>query len=450
MNAFRWLLVAGLLVAPCAHALILVGTGNKPVSDRHWPTGAVEVANLPTRIGWWEGPPFGGGQWHFEYAGDTAAFQQAIDTFAKIQAPALDLFVHDEGKNSFALKTNRLDWTFVIWDPRNWSNLYGGGKVLFSDDPNAGKPMPPPRLDLYLGGSDIDFSRIVVPKNITVHDERASAAGVDISGGSVFVATISNALTRAPLPGARLIVRERSDRFSTNVVTDINGVARVNGIPLGGYQLSAAADGFVEVPAGWFDLSAHSYKKVSAALAPARTLAGKLVDESGRGVPGVSLIAANTLLPSGAPYSPLNKPGATTDSAGRFVLDGLPPGRVQIWLRATNYFAPHTFDYHAVPGEEVSILVKATGSLRVQVRDAVGNGAAANISVEPREGRGHGKWSASANLTTEGSLFHAVHPGTYVVTVHNTHLTETVTVLPNETSEVTIDLPAEKKAPAQK
>lgn len=45
-----------------ASALIIGGTGNKPVRDAGWPRGAVDVANLKTRIAWWEGPPFGGGQ----------------------------------------------------------------------------------------------------------------------------------------------------------------------------------------------------------------------------------------------------------------------------------------------------------------------------------------------------------------------------------------------------
>src|SRR5690348_10971881 len=75
-----------LLIQP-SQALILVGTGNGPVSDPGWPTNALEVANQKSRIGWWEGPPFGGGEWHFEYVGDATAFQQSLDAFAKIQSP---------------------------------------------------------------------------------------------------------------------------------------------------------------------------------------------------------------------------------------------------------------------------------------------------------------------------------------------------------------------------
>ena len=66
------------LVSP-ATALIMSGHGNDPVRDSNWPAGALAVANLKTRIGWWEGPPFGGGRYVFEYQGDNKALQEAID-----------------------------------------------------------------------------------------------------------------------------------------------------------------------------------------------------------------------------------------------------------------------------------------------------------------------------------------------------------------------------------
>src|SRR5215472_3047808 len=75
----------------CA-ALITGGWGNDPVQDAGWPNGALEVANLKSRVGWWEGPPFGGGMYCFLYREkDAAAFNQALAAFAKIKSRKLEL-----------------------------------------------------------------------------------------------------------------------------------------------------------------------------------------------------------------------------------------------------------------------------------------------------------------------------------------------------------------------
>ena len=51
-----------LLQPGATFALIMTGKG-EPVTDAGWPAGALAVANLKSRLGWWEGPPFGGGEW---------------------------------------------------------------------------------------------------------------------------------------------------------------------------------------------------------------------------------------------------------------------------------------------------------------------------------------------------------------------------------------------------
>src|SRR3954471_7446904 len=116
-----------LTFAAPALALITVGKGNDPVKDNNWPAGALDVANLKTRVAWMEGPPFGGGQHTFLYKGDTTVFQAALDAFAKIKAPALELYVHEGPNESFVLKDDKdpkadatFDWSFTVWNPENW------------------------------------------------------------------------------------------------------------------------------------------------------------------------------------------------------------------------------------------------------------------------------------------------------------------------------------------
>src|SRR5262249_2376548 len=100
--------LALLAFSTAALGLIVVGRGNDPVKDSNWPAGSVDLANLKTRVGWWEGPPFGGGQYQFLYRGDTAAFQEALDLFGNIRAPELRVHIH-EGRSENIFLQDRKD-----------------------------------------------------------------------------------------------------------------------------------------------------------------------------------------------------------------------------------------------------------------------------------------------------------------------------------------------------
>src|SRR5687767_3557130 len=102
-------------------ALISVG-GDGPVSLPNTPAGSEKLANLPSRFSYWEGAPFGGGNYHFEYAGDTAEFQTTLDTFAAIEAPRLELYVYDGGTTS-TFSGRRQQWEFEIWNAENFFRL---------------------------------------------------------------------------------------------------------------------------------------------------------------------------------------------------------------------------------------------------------------------------------------------------------------------------------------
>ena len=86
-RAAATILVAAAIAAfpfQAAVALITGGEGNTPVADPGWPKGAAAIFNNPARIAWWEGPPFGGGQWHAECRGDAKALNAVLADFAKL------------------------------------------------------------------------------------------------------------------------------------------------------------------------------------------------------------------------------------------------------------------------------------------------------------------------------------------------------------------------------
>jgi hypothetical protein len=165
----------GLLMVVRANALIVSATGN-PTYTNGWPEGVTAVSNLKSCVGWWEGPPFGGGESHILFRGDTAAFTQALTNFAAIRAPALDLVIHDGVKHDQFLETN-VDWELVVWNPESWNQRYNStneaNQSFFAKDPNFHKPVPAPCLDVYISSGGVDLEKIKIPDNLHVRDERA-------------------------------------------------------------------------------------------------------------------------------------------------------------------------------------------------------------------------------------------------------------------------------------
>lgn len=190
--------------------------GNKPTKDRNWPQGTLALANMKIRLGWWEGPPFGGGQTHFLYRGKTEDFAKALGHFGRIVAPRKELIIRDGKKYSFWLKekdkpeAHRIDWRFIVWTPDNWYRLYNNPTSTFMADtvPHFRKPVDPPRLEVYLNGS-IDWSKISVPKGLTVIDQRLASNGFDTSDGAVLRATVFDMQSSKPIENAKLVLEPR-------------------------------------------------------------------------------------------------------------------------------------------------------------------------------------------------------------------------------------------------
>src|SRR5947209_5939310 len=120
------------VTSPEAFALIVGGEGNTPVDDPGWPAGAAAVFNVTSRIAWWEGPPFGGGQWHAECRGDAQALSAVLADFAKLDVKSKRVVLHDGVGRSFWLNPNnesakkaaaKMDWRFMVWQPANWQRL---------------------------------------------------------------------------------------------------------------------------------------------------------------------------------------------------------------------------------------------------------------------------------------------------------------------------------------
>ena len=143
------LLVLAMAAVPLreAWALITGGEGNKPLNDPGWPKGAAAIFDHPGRVAWWEGPPFGGGQWHAECRGNAGALNVVLADFARLDAKTKRAVVHDGVGHSFWLNPNRLP---AKRDAAGRLGLHGlAARQLGTAPQDARRPQPrrPRRLD---------------------------------------------------------------------------------------------------------------------------------------------------------------------------------------------------------------------------------------------------------------------------------------------------------------
>lgn len=421
--------VACLLLASApAQALIMVGKGNAPVRDQNWRAGAVDVANLKCRVGWWEGPPFGGGMWNFLYRGDTDTFNKALEAFAKIRAPSLELIVCDGPGESPFLKDDRdpkpnvrYDWDFLIWDVQSYYRLYGNPTSTFlSRAPDFRRPLPPPRINVFIGGGGaIEWDKVHVPDGIVVIDRRASAAGIKPGQGAVIAGNVFDMATSKPLADAKITVEQaRVNRGYKTIVTgksDAEGRFKIEKVPAGTYRVSVAAKGYASLVVGYKRLVADGYLRFDdVELAPQATVTGSVMDDAGKPIAGASVRLADTMGMNGQSYRLVKPARATTDAEGRFHIAGVPVGFGRVLCFAKGRHRPVS-ELRPVPAKGLTIRMSETGTIKGKVIGRRQKGGKIHVSVAP-EGDRIGKWGGAMQVKPDGTFqFDNVPAGTYVI-----------------------------------
>src|SRR5262245_53526490 len=208
-TGFLLILAAAIVAVPVqeAFALITGGVGNNPIGDPGWPNGAAAIFNVQARIAYWEGPPFGGGQWHAECRGDAKALSAVLADFAKLDVKNKRIVLHDGVGRSFWINPNnepakrddaKIDWVFMVWQPDNWKRL----RQLPTDlnPTEGGDPLdgPPSQIDVYTAGN-INWADVVVPKGLKIVDQRLEAHGFTTADGVVLEGKVTDMATKKPI-----------------------------------------------------------------------------------------------------------------------------------------------------------------------------------------------------------------------------------------------------------
>ena len=203
-----------------------------PILDHDFPAGTLKLANLPTRVSGdtWEGVNF-----QFIFAGNTAQFQTALDAFAAIDAPRLELHVYEGSIKSFPWTNYTVNWMFEVW---GGEKAIAGLSSIYRE--NITTPPPPPRLSVYLGqGSPIDWPAVHVPGKVTPIDHRVATSPWADSKWGVVHAKVFDMATSRTLPGAILEIGsyDSQHQFEALDSSTANGAgdAVIKEIPAGNF-----------------------------------------------------------------------------------------------------------------------------------------------------------------------------------------------------------------------
>jgi hypothetical protein len=152
-------------------------TSDEEISNQNWPEGAEAVFNFKGRVAFWDGPPLGGGHWHAECRGDAKQLSDVLAAFERIKAQDKRIVLHNGVGQSFWLNPNgdpakveaaKIDWTFAVWDKESWQRIMD---VKKAGDAPGDAMEPPVQIDVYTGGN-VNWKDVVVPKGLTVVDQR--------------------------------------------------------------------------------------------------------------------------------------------------------------------------------------------------------------------------------------------------------------------------------------
>ncbi|MHB1038173.1 MAG: carboxypeptidase regulatory-like domain-containing protein [Pirellulales bacterium] len=417
-----------------AFALISGGEGNTPLRDPGWPKGAAEIVNDPARIAYWEGPPFGGGQFHAECRGNAKALGAVLAKFAKLDIKTKRLVVHDGVGRSFWLNPNsepakeataRMDWAVTVWVPASWERLRKlPSDLVPSDLGDAGGP--PAQIDVYTGGN-VRWADVTIPKDLTVIDERLEAHGFTPADGTVLEGKVVDLATQQPVAARVRLERVEPQskggyRYPTQAeaTADAAGHWVIKKTPAGWFRVVVAADGYVPRVAcyarlddqpGW-----HSYPSQLAHPAP---LAGQVTDEDGKPLADVQVRLSNVVAGEKESYSTPDDYVAKTGADGRFQFDQTPAGRATIMVYKDGYCRAGLGPSVATPAKDVALRMGKAAQLRVTVEFAGDRPAEYLVEIEPEGGSKIGTWGGSGRIDADGGIsFQNVPPGRYVLTGH--------------------------------
>jgi hypothetical protein len=205
---------------------------------------------------------------------------------------------------------------------------------------------------------------------------------------------------------------------SPSVTTDKDGVFEMKGIEAGSYELTATMRGFADSEVVKLTCEAgQTVDGIDITLPPGVTVTGSVVEKSsgapvagavvwaGRSDGGVFSGMSMSDVSGGDPQAPPNSINTRTDTSGRFVLDGLPPGKVNLEVRVAGH-APASLPGVAAPSSDAVVQVTGGGAVTGRVTGADGAPVVGSQVMVMRGMTGQGARQANTDSNGEYLIDH--------------------------------------------
>jgi hypothetical protein len=429
------LLSLALAAVPYREALALIegGEGNSPLRDPGWPKGAAAIFNTESRIAFWVGPPFGGGQWHAECRGDTKALNAVLADFATLDVKSKRVVLHDGVGHSFWLAPNnepakragaKMDWVFMVWQPASWEHLRKLPADLSPINPEDAANGPPAQIDIYTGGN-IRWAEVVVPRGLRIVDQRLEAHGFTLADGVVLEGKVTDLVTKKPVSAKMRLQRVEPQKKGgyrypgvAEASTDAQGHWVLKKAPEGWHRVVIEAEGFVPRVAGYAQFDGQPrWQGYDCGLARPAHVTGRLTDDAGQPLADVEVRIQDVMaVPGGRYESPLDS-SFKTGADGRFRADQIPVGKATIWVHKPGYCRPGLGQPITTPKDDVQLTMSKAARVLVTV-DFTGKVRPAGyiVQIEPEGGDRIGSFGGSGNINAKNQIaYENIPPGRYVL-----------------------------------
>jgi hypothetical protein len=428
------LLAAAISAVPFQDAVALItgGEGNKPITDPGWPKGAAAIFNHPGRIAWWEGPPFGGGQWHAECRGDAKALTAVLADFARLEPRNKRVILHDGVGHSFWLNPNgepakeaaaRIDWAFVVWQAANWEHLRRMPSDFNPTEARDRAHGPPAQVDVYTGG--LRWADVTVPKGLDVDDQRLEGHGFTIADGIVLEGKVIDLAMGKPIAARARLERIEPQQTggyrheaAARATSDLQGRWVLKNTPAGWHRVVVEAEGYVPRIAGYARFDGQPrWASYDCRLSRAAAVSGRVSDDEGWPLADVEVRIQDVASDVGGRYESPDGYSCRTGADGRFHSDRVPVGRATIWLHKRGYCRPGLGLPITTPAKDLELSMLKSAGVRIVVEFAGARPAGGFIvQMEPEGGSAVGKWGGSGEIDSANRIaFHEIPPGRYVL-----------------------------------